>query len=109
VKASDPIDRARTLLKDAAPFRWPEEEMISHVNDGQREIARRRPDSRYDQEVLTGTPADVISLDQELEISDNFITALTDWVMHRALLKDAEEADLTRSNTHYELFIRNLS
>ena len=109
ILASDIVDRARVLLKDVAPFRWPDEELLVHVDDGQVEIERRRPDALYSVAVTTDEPGRVTNLTDELRLDRQYITCLTDWVMHRALLKDAEEADLTRSEVHLKLFLRGLA
>jgi hypothetical protein len=103
------VNRARVLLKDREPYRWTDEELLVHVDDGQVEIQRRRPDAYYDLTVDISEPQRVTALDDEIPLDRHFITCLTDWVMHRALLKDAEEADLTRSQAHLQLFTRHLA
>jgi hypothetical protein len=106
--AQEIINRVRVLLKDVAPFRWEEAELLVHIDDGQVEIQRRRPDSFYTEEVAIQEPQRVTSADTEIPLDRHFITCMTDWVMHRALLKDAEEASVTRSNEHLNLFLKHL-
>lgn len=107
--ASDVITRVRTLLKDELPFRWEDDELLLHIDDGQVEIQRRRPDAFYTTSVSVARPTRVTATTDELQLDDRYITVITDWVMSRALLKDAEEADLARATVHFNFFQMHLS
>jgi hypothetical protein len=39
------IQRAQDVLQDTAGTRWPATELVRHLNDGQRELVRLRPDT----------------------------------------------------------------
>jgi hypothetical protein len=43
--AGDVTGRAASIIFDETHVRWPEPELLKHVNDGQREICSIRPDS----------------------------------------------------------------
>lgn len=42
--AASIVLRAQTALQDASGVRWPATELVGHLNDGQRELSRLRPD-----------------------------------------------------------------
>lgn len=63
------IDKAEIILQDTTNVRWPAEELLSWLNDGQREIVLRKPDSYVENEnqiCVAGTkqsiPSDAIML-----------------------------------------------
>jgi len=63
------IDKAEIILQDTTNVRWPAEELLSWLNDGQREIVLRKPDSYVENEnqiCVSGTkqsiPSDAIML-----------------------------------------------
>jgi hypothetical protein len=43
--AGDITGRAASIIFDETHIRWPEAELIKHINDGQREIVNLRPDA----------------------------------------------------------------
>jgi hypothetical protein len=45
ITAQSIIDKAQTILQDTTEVRWTEAELLGWLNDGQREIAMRRPDA----------------------------------------------------------------
>jgi len=47
------ILRAQVALQDEAGTRWPASELVRHLNDGQREISRLRPDQTASTAALT--------------------------------------------------------
>jgi len=110
--AGDVIDRAREdILKDidASNLRWDDPFMFRAVRDAERDVYRRRPDSRYESEIATdfNIPA-IASVDDELVISEHFITALVDFVCWRALLRDFEEASIKRAEYHQRMYIAGI-
>lgn len=49
------LDRASRLLQDDTHIRFPEQELLMFLNDGQREVVLHRPDSNMVNTQLTGT------------------------------------------------------
>lgn len=45
ILAKDLVERARTIIQDETEVRWPDEELLDWLNDGQREIVLFRPDA----------------------------------------------------------------
>lgn len=46
IPAQSIIFRAQTALQDVSGVRWPADELVRYLNDGQREIVRLRPDQK---------------------------------------------------------------
>ena len=53
VKVIDLIDRAETVLQDTTNTRWAQAELLSYLNDAQREIVMQRPDAKVTNATLT--------------------------------------------------------
>ena len=70
IAGSTILDRASIILQDTTNIRWPEDELLKWLNDGQREIVLRKPDAyaKSTSMVLTGSetkqslPSDAIQL-----------------------------------------------
>ncbi len=69
ITARNVVDRAKTALLDETGVRWPDTELIGHLNDGQREIVKFKPEANTVNEsvqLVAGTkqslPAGAISL-----------------------------------------------
>lgn len=45
ITAQSIVDKAQIVLQDTTAIRWPEDELLGWLNDGQREVAVLRPDS----------------------------------------------------------------
>lgn len=45
ITAQSIIDRASTLIQDATNVRWPQEEILKYLNDGQREVVLMKPEA----------------------------------------------------------------
>lgn len=45
ITAQSIIDRASTLIQDATNVRWPQEEILKYLNDGQREVVLLKPEA----------------------------------------------------------------
>ena len=85
------LDTVRPLLSDEiVPFRFSPDELFRHMSEGQREIERRHPESMYVDAVTITRPVDIKNKDQEFEIRDVYFMAVVDFVLYRALSKDAE-------------------
>lgn len=69
-QVNDIVTRAATLIQDATNVRWPTDELIGWLNDGQREVVLHRPEACVKNQSLTLTassskqtlPSDAISL-----------------------------------------------
>lgn len=105
--ASDIIDRARRLLEDIGPqYKWRDVELITYVNDGQREICMKSPHAMImaDESVIpVPLPTEITALVDELQISDMYLGRLTDWVVARALEKRAAFAPDGKAAYHRAL------
>jgi hypothetical protein len=53
VKVIDLIDRAETVLQDTTNTRWAQAELLSYLNDAQREIVMQRPDAKVTNATFT--------------------------------------------------------
>ncbi len=69
VRTSEILNRVAIILQDTTKVRWPDDELLAWLNDGQREIALHKPNScvkTIDHSLTSGTkqtlPADAISL-----------------------------------------------
>lgn len=103
VLVSDIVDRVQKQLIDPNGVRWLVlTELIPWLNDGQREIAHRRPDSLFADSVpKSAIPPDVTALTDKLSISEQYRSCLVDYVLFRAFGKDSEDNEsLKRSETH---------
>jgi len=82
IAGSTILDRASIILQDTTNIRWPEDELLKWLNDGQREIVLRKPDSyaKSTSMVLTASetkqslPSDAIQL---IDIVRNLGTGVT--------------------------------
>lgn len=45
ITAQSILNKARITLQDSTSVRWPDAELLGYLNDGQREVAMRRPDA----------------------------------------------------------------
>ncbi len=107
---NDVVTRARLILKDANGVRWDDDEMLLWIIDGQREIVRKRPDSRYASSVVVADLNDPTALGDTLDIDDTFIGAMADWVLYRCFSKDAEfSPNKSQSKEHFANFTREIS
>src|SRR5690606_24768592 len=52
VLASEIIDRAQTIVQDKTGVRWPYQELLQWLNDGQREVAIHKPSATAQNEVI---------------------------------------------------------
>lgn len=93
--AGDIINQVRYKLKDivTGAYKWSDTELVSYVDDGQREIFKRRPDSIMSGTSLTATYATttVTGTGTTLDINDQFRQLLVDYVLSRALDKSSPE------------------
>ena len=111
--AGDVLNRAREFLfldTDDANLRISDEEGLIWLTLGQREVARRKPDSMYrDDKIVTTLPVNVSSLTQELEVLDQYENALINYLMHKFYAKDSEDANnRSRMGDHHRMFISDL-
>lgn len=112
--AQDVIDSARIRLLDgnAGAYRWPDEELLQYVNDGQREMTQRRPEVNgfYDDNSNTWqsrTVTDAASTSAILAVADRFRPALAGYVVYRALDRDnADQANMNRAQLAFAAYER---
>lgn len=62
VLASDIIDRAQTIVQDKTGVRWPYQELLQWLNDGQREVAIHKPSATAQNEVIQLQPGTLQSI-----------------------------------------------
>jgi hypothetical protein len=56
------VTKARAVLQDTTSVRWPDDELIGWINDGQREIALIKPDASSKNETMAMIPGTKQSL-----------------------------------------------
>ena len=107
--ASELILRVQDINKDSGT-RWTEAELLRWITDGQREIVRRKPESRYGATIVTTALADITATTDTLDVTDAYTSALADFVLARCFQKDSEDAEnLARANQHLQLFAAEMS
>ena len=62
VLASDIIDRAQTIVQDKTGVRWPYQELLQWLNDGQREVAIHKPSATAQNDVIPLQPGTLQSI-----------------------------------------------
>lgn len=82
-------NKARRILEDTlTPYRWSDDEIRDHLNDGILSLNRVRPETRY----VDSRLVDRIELpdgnDETILIEDNFEAALVFYVVYRCYLND---------------------
>ena len=53
ISAQSTIRRAVDILQDNSSVRWPVDELVRYLNDGQREVALYRPDALVTNSTIT--------------------------------------------------------
>lgn len=106
------INRARYVLKDQVEgaLRWTDTEVCLFIQDGQREIIRRRPelyltsDGAQSDTALIPDPG-AVEVGTTLHLHPSFDGAILDYVLARCFAKDAGDNDnKARSQYHLEQF-----
>ncbi len=91
MKVSAVLTRVRDLISDSVkPFRWEDPILITWMNDGQSEIYQERPDAFYRNEITINEPPELTKIGDTVTIRTNFTSELVNFVVQRALARDAE-------------------
>jgi len=101
--------RVRTLLKSGSEVRWDDAELLLWVNDGVREIVRRRPDAQYTATINNAAIIDITDLSETLVLVEYYRATMTNYVLHRCYQKDAEYSNGREMSEYWwNMFIKEL-
>lgn len=94
---ADFANDVRDLISDALPdgdenYRWTPSDLLRWVNEGRRQMFRMRPEAFYLSKIVTSCPA-ALEADAKLDIADEYIADLTNYVAYRCLSRDNEDAE----------------
>lgn len=98
-------DARRLLLDEAAPYRYPDADLISALNMGITEAARLRPDLFF-KTLRTGAPANVTS--GAVAVDFRYRTALLNYIIGMAQLRDDEATQDQRAGALMTKFVAQL-
>lgn len=90
MKASDVIARARDILQDLDATRYPDVDLLRYVSDAQRRGRSVRPDLFVG--AYTTPIGEVIDVNADLVLPDQFVEAMGLYVAGRAEIRDDEFA-----------------
>lgn len=98
-------DARRLLLDEAAPYRYPDADLISALNNGITEAARLRPDLFF-KTLRTGAPANVSS--GAVSMDFRYRTTLLNYIVGFVQLRDDEATQDQRAGALLARFAAQL-
>lgn len=103
--ASNVIDRARAIWKDAGKTTWSDANAFLWLSDAVLELYTIRPDSRIDAFGELRTYADITSLTDTIPCDERFRPLLVDYLVARGFMEDSDSGNhMERANAHFKMF-----
>lgn len=110
--ASDVITRTRLILQDTSSeaYRWTDTTIFYWINNGVREIRKRRTDAQLDSDAEMIDYESVTASSDELVIADDFEDTLVNYLCYRCLSQDADNKNnMERAKFHYTMYEKGLT
>lgn len=107
------IEEFRFQLKDTGSLpRWKDEQVVTFINNGLREINKRRPDAFFTELDLPTSeiPTTVTLSSGEIELNAFFEEPLVHYMCYRALSRDSDDpANAQQAGLFFNLYTQGIS
>lgn len=106
MKASDVITLVRPWISDeGANPRWDDATLLRYISAGERAIWGVHPEAFSVETILTDRPAEITDANTDLNVSDDYATALAHYASAMVFSEDSEDgANIAESKNQLELF-----
>jgi hypothetical protein len=106
---SDAIAQARGILQDERePYRYPDTDLITYLNDSFTEMRRIRPDIFVVRFPVETPFYDETTIDEDFPVSSMYFTTVVNYIVFRTGVRDDQSVNEGRAQAFYQMFLQQL-